>query len=244
MSVEPIVTASKLTKRYRAHTALSDVSLDLHKGEIVGLLGLNGAGKSTTLSLLTGRLLPDEGRVSILGHDLSTDLRAAQACFGFLPEGAPLFEDLSVEAHLQTLAGLKPHTARTDIDQVIERFNLTEVRHKTIETLSKGYKRRTALAGAFLGDPHILFLDEPTDGLDPFQKDSVLESLSARRAEQTLLISTHSLEDVGAICDRIIVLRSGHKIYDDKTSTLAARAEDGSLKSAFASLLAEREASA
>lgn len=236
-SVDTIVTASKLTKRYRAHTALDGVSFELHKGEIVGLLGLNGAGKSTTLSLLTGRLLPDEGSVSILGHDLSTDLRAAQACFGFLPEGAPLFEDLTVEAHLKTLAGLRIGISGDDVSSAIKRFNLENVRTKTIETLSKGYKRRTALAGAFLGNPEILFLDEPTDGLDPFQKDSVLESLASHRDEQTLLISTHSLEDVGAICDRIIVLSAGKKVFDDRTIALAARAPDGTLKTAFADLL-------
>ena len=232
-----IVSAHNLTKRFGAHTALDGVSFELSEGEIVGLLGLNGAGKSTTLSLLTGRLIPDNGSVFISGHNIESERRSAQAAFGFLPEGAPLFEDLSVETHLKTLSGLRQGISVDDVEKVISKFDLQVVRAKTIETLSKGYKRRVALAGAFLGSPKLLFLDEPTDGLDPFQKDKVLEGLSSNRSEQTLLISTHSLENVGAICDRIIILSAGKKVYDGTAEALYAEAADRSLKSAFRALI-------
>ncbi|WP_293611194.1 ABC transporter ATP-binding protein [Ponticaulis sp.] len=238
-----IVSAQQVSKHFGSFKALDDVSFDLQTGEIVGLLGLNGAGKSTTLSLLTGRMIADTGQISIAGHDITEDRTDAQTQFGFLPEGAPLFEDLSVDQHIKTISGLRGVEGSDQIDLVLEQFELLDVRHKIIETLSKGFKRRVALAAAFLGAPPILFLDEPTDGLDPVQKDRVLAQLRNAREQRTLLISTHSLEDVDVICDRVIILNKGRKIFDAPVEELAPRGDALALKAAFNALIGAEEAS-
>ena len=222
--------------------ALTNVSFSLHTGEIVGLLGLNGAGKSTTLSLLTGRLAPDQGEIIINGVDALKDPVISRGHFGFLPEGAPLFEDLSVTAHLKTLAGLcglKGGLRTSAINTVLNQFELVAVRHQIIDTLSKGFRRRVALAGAFLNQPPVLFLDEPTDGLDPIQKDRVLNQLKAARKIQTLLISTHSLEDVDAICDRVLVLNQGRLVFAGTVEEMKYSGSGGGLKAAFEHFLAQ-----
>ena len=237
-----IVSIRHLSRNFGKLQALRNVSFDLKSGEIIGLLGLNGAGKSTTLSLLTGRLIPDEGSVTLNGIDALKNPVRARRQFGFLPEGAPLFEDLSINAHLHTLAGLADipgNCQKRVIGNVIKQFDLMDVRHRIIDTLSKGYRRRVALAGACLGNPPLLFLDEPTDGLDPFQKDRVLEQLRQARNSQTLLISTHSLEDVEAICDRVIILHKGALVFDGNTEDMKKVGKGDSLKSAFQALLEE-----
>jgi len=238
--VSSVLSAIKLSKRYGRHTALNGVSFELREGEITALLGRNGAGKSTTLSLLTGRLEPDGGEVRILGQPLTYDATSLRGYFGFLPEGAPLFNDLTVDQHLTTMAGLRP-LSREDqaatIADMLDRFELIDVRHKVIDTLSKGYRRRVALAAACLGQPKILILDEPTDGLDTFQKDRVLAQLRSAKSSQTLLISTHNLEDVAEICDRVIILNDGHLVFDGRVSELARRAPEGHLADAFKTLI-------
>lgn len=237
-----VLSARNLTKAFGRHKALKGVSFDLHAGEITALLGRNGAGKSTTLSLLTGRLIPDEGKVLILGEDCSDNPTASRKHFGFLPEGAPLFEDLTVQQFLQTMAGLRPLATsdqQASVEDMLGRFELKDVRHKDIEQLSKGFRRRVALAAACLGQPEILILDEPTDGLDTFQKDRVLAQLQSAKADQTLLISTHNLDDVADICDRVIVLNEGHLVFDGRVNELAAMAPKGSLADAFKALLTD-----
>ena len=239
-----MISAIGLTRKFGLKTALREVSFELHAGQITGLLGLNGAGKSTTLSLLTGRLQPDEGRVLIGDEGLEGASPKLRSRFGFLPEGAPVFEDLSVIAHLQTMAGLKSlsRSARSSsIESMLLRFELTDVRHTLIETLSKGFRRRVALAAACLGDPDILILDEPTDGLDPFQKDRVLSQLRRSGAHQALLISSHSLEDVETICDRVIVLKAGELVFDGAVTELASRHGAKDIRQAFAELHAESQ---
>ena len=233
-----IASVQNLTRSYGPVRGLRSVSFDLHTGEIVGLLGLNGAGKSTALSLRTGRLTPDSGTVELFGERLTAGTHALKGRFGFLPEGAPLFDDLSVRAQLETsagLKGLKGADRKTAISAVLDRFELTDMKARVIETLSKGYRRRVALACAFLGDPPLLLLDEPTDGLDPLQKDRVLAQLVKAKDHQTLLISTHSLEDVEAICDRVIVLHEGEVVFDGQTSELKSKSE--SLGQSFRNLL-------
>ena len=239
-----VVSARNLTRYFGKHVALDSVSFELRSGEITALLGRNGAGKSTTLSLLTGRLEPDAGEIDILGKPASSDPVAARRQIGFLPEGAPLFEDLSVIAQLKTMAGLKSLSGASlskSLEDVVGRFELDTVRKAPIETLSKGFRRRVALAGACLGNPPILILDEPTDGLDPFQKARVLEQLSAARKDQALLISTHSLEEVSEICDRVLILDAGKLIFDGSVAELAATAPDLSLDLAFKRLVENEE---
>jgi len=233
-----IASVQNLTRSYGNVRGLRAVSFELHTGEIVGLLGLNGAGKSTALSLMTGRLTPDSGRIELFGGSLDAGNHELKHRFGFLPEGAPLFEDLSVRAQLATvsgLKGLKGSGRKSAIESVLKRFELTDMKARVIETLSKGYRRRVALACAFLGDPPLLLLDEPTDGLDPLQKDRVLAQLVKAKDHQTLLISTHSLEDVEAICDRVIVLHQGEVVFDGPTGELKSRSE--SLGQSFRDLL-------
>lgn len=239
----PILTVENLTRTYGAKPALDHVSFNLYPGDIVGLLGLNGAGKSTALSLLSGRLLADSGHIRFEGQDISnSDTRPNP--IGYVPEGAPLFEDLTVQAQLQTLAGLyglDKKRRRPAIETMLERFELNDVRRKQISTLSKGYKRRVALAGAFVASPRLLFLDEPTDGLDPVQKGRMLSLLRDTGAEQTLLISTHSLDDVARLCDRVIILRGGKLVFDDTLKALAELGGDTGLHGGFLQLAGEDE---
>ena len=239
----PILTVRNLTRHYQDKAALKDVSFNLFKGEIVGLLGLNGAGKSTALSLLSGKLLPDHGEIMFEGQDI-LKIQSRPNQLGFVPEGAPLFEDLTVLQQLKTLAGLyglSPQAGRTAIETAIADFELSSVRHKRISALSKGYKRRVALAGAFLSAPRLLLMDEPTDGLDPIQKSRMLQLLRRTSAERTMLISTHSLTDVAELCDRIIILSQGRLVFDGTRQNLSARGQNGDIESAFEALVREGE---
>lgn len=231
----PILSVRNLTKRFGGKPAVRDLSFDLNNGEIVALLGLNGAGKSTALSVLSGKLLPDEGSLLFQGTPLTLTSQAPNQ-IGYVPEGAPLFEDLSVTAHLETLAGLygiSGAAQKPAISGVLDRFDLADVCQRPIHALSKGYKRRVALAGAFLTDPKLLFLDEPTDGLDPIQKARMLSQLRASKSQHTLLISTHSLEDVGALCDRVLILHLGELVFDGSVSELSERGGPEGLSGAF-----------
>lgn len=235
----PILSVRNLSRNYGWKPALRQVSFDLFEGEIVGLLGLNGAGKSTALSLLSGRILPDEGRIEFRGKDISC-LRDRPNRLGFVPEGAPLFEDLSVQNHLETLAGLyglPSGEAVTAIEVMLGEFELLDVRRKQIATLSKGYKRRVALAGAFLGAPDLLLLDEPTDGLDPVQKARMLDLLRRSGTARTLLVSTHSLTDAAGLCSRLLILDRGELVFNGPTADLAASSPDGSIETAFHQLV-------
>lgn len=237
-----ILRVSGLTKSYRDHLAITGVSFEINAGERVGLLGLNGAGKSTTLAIVTGRLIADEGSVSILGHDLPGDREDALTETGVLPEGAPLFLERTVLGHLQTVAGLLQvdKVQRPDaIAKVIDRFELSAHRNKRIETLSKGYRRRVALAGAFLNSPKLIVLDEPTDGLDPLQKDKVISDLVQIESDQALLVSTHALDDVERLCERVLILHAGKLAYDGPVEALKARSEKGDIGEAFRSVLSE-----
>ncbi len=237
----PILSVRNLSRAYGGKPALKDVSFDLHTGEIVGLLGLNGAGKSTALSLLSGKLLPDEGDILFLERDISA-VQDLPNLLGFIPEGAPLFEDLTVRSHLETLAGLYG-LSKTDRRDAIEKtehdFELTDVTRKQISSLSKGYKRRVALAGAFLCQPKLLLLDEPTDGLDPVQKTRMLTLLRQSRSERTMLISTHSLSDVAELCDRILILDRGELVFDGSHDALADKGGKAGIEGAFHALVSE-----
>lgn len=217
--------------------SVDDVSFTVRKGEVVAFLGPNGAGKSTTMRMISGYLDPDEGDVEIVDCSILRDRRKAQAFLGYLAEGAPLYPDLTVRAFLSFLArthGFGLAQARSAVAAAAEAAGVAEVMRTPIETLSKGYRRRTALAGAIIHDPPVLVLDEPTDGLDPNQK-AVVRDLVARMApEKAILISTHQLDEVEAMCARAVVIAKGVVVADAPVAILSA--ELGGLSGAFARL--------
>jgi len=215
-----------LTKRFGPVTAVAGLSLKVAKGEVLGFLGPNGAGKSTAMRMITGYLAPDAGRISVCGHDIETDTTAAQAAIGYLPEGAPAYSDMTARQFLRFVAevrGFKGVDARSRIESVVEKTELAPVLEQPIDTLSKGFKRRVGVAQAILHDPPVLIMDEPTDGLDPNQKHSVRGLIRAMAPEKAIIISTHLLEEVEAICTRAVIIDRGAVVADGTPAELLAR---------------------
>ncbi len=215
-----------LTRRFGPYTAVANLSLSVAKGEVLGFLGPNGAGKSTTMKMITGFLAPSAGRVRICGHDVETDERAAQASIGYLPEGAPAYGDMTARQFLTFIAevrGFRAARAKERVDAAIAKTELEGVLDQPIETLSKGFKRRVGLAQAILHDPPVLIMDEPTDGLDPNQKHAVRTLIRGMAAEKAIIISTHLLEEVGAICTRAVIIDRGRIVADGTPAQLLAR---------------------
>lgn len=223
---EVSIEARSLSKFYGHLAAVSDMSFELQAGEVLGFLGPNGAGKSTTMKMLTGFLTPSAGTALIGGHDIVEDSLAARRCMGYLPEGAPAYGEMTVTAFLQFIARARGYTGveiRQRADAAMDRLNLSHVQQQVIETLSKGYKRRVGLAQAILHDPAILILDEPTDGLDPNQKHEVRSLIQEMAAEKIIVISTHILEEVQAVCNRAMIIADGRLLLDDTPTGLLAR---------------------
>jgi ABC-2 type transport system ATP-binding protein len=217
-----------LTKDYGAIRAVDGISFSVATGEVLGFLGPNGAGKSTTMKMLTGFLHPTSGTAFVGGHDVNTDPLAAKRMIGYLPEGAPLYPEMSVEAFLRFIAeirGFRGAQARERVSQVVAKVSLQNVMRQPIETLSKGFKRRVGLAQAILHDPPVLVLDEPTDGLDPNQKQEVRELLRAMAKDKVIVLSTHILEEVEAVCTRVIIIAGGKLVVDCTPAELAARSK-------------------
>ena len=215
-----------LTKRYGQHTVVDDLSFRCVPGEVVGFLGPNGAGKSTTMKMVTGFVPPSAGRVSICGLDIDQASLEARRCIGYLPEGAPCYPEMTPSSFLEFIAdirGLTPAERKTRLDSVIEALHLGPVLNQSIDTLSKGFKRRVGLAQAILHDPKVLILDEPTDGLDPNQKHEVRELIRSMAANKLIVLSTHILEEVEAVCTRAIIIANGSILADDTPEQLARR---------------------
>ncbi len=215
-----------LTKRFGSVTAVAGLSLKVGKGEVLGFLGPNGAGKSTTMKMVTGYLAPDEGKVRVCGYDVETATIGAQASIGYLPEGAPAYGDMTARQFLGFIAevrGFKGAEAKARVAAAVEKTELAPVLDQTIETLSKGFKRRVGLAQAILHDPPVLIMDEPTDGLDPNQKHSVRTLIRAMAAEKAIIVSTHLLEEVEAICTRAVIIDRGAIVADGTPQELLAR---------------------
>jgi ABC-2 type transport system ATP-binding protein len=218
-----------LTKQFGALTAVDDISFQVRRGEVVGFLGPNGAGKSTTMRMITGYLPADAGRVRLCGIDVQREPVRARAKLGYLPEGAPAYGDMTPLGLLTFVAqvrGLDGDERARRLREVRERLELDRVWRRPIETLSKGFKRRVGVAQAILHDPELLVLDEPTDGLDPNQKFEVRQFLKDIAPEKAILISTHILEEVDAICDRAIIVAQGRIVADGTPAALEARAVD------------------
>jgi ABC-2 type transport system ATP-binding protein len=231
-----MIEISHLSKRYGPLKAVDDISFNVDPGEVLGFLGPNGAGKSTTMKLITGFLAPTSGTVRVCGHDVQAEPLAAKSRMGYLPEGAPSYGEMSVRAFLEFIAdvrGLSGDRRRSRLDDVIARLGLASVLEQVIETLSKGYKRRVGLAQALVHDPQVLILDEPTDGLDPNQKHEVRELISAMSKDKIIVISTHILEEVDAVCSRAIIIAAGRILADETPKALARRAPSGRLDDVF-----------
>jgi len=215
-----------LTRRFGPYTAVSDLSLTVGKGEVLGFLGPNGAGKSTTMKMVTGFLAPTAGRARICGHDVESDSLAAQRLIGYLPEGAPAYGDMTARQFLAFIAevrGYRGAEAKARADAAIAKTELADVLDQPIDTLSKGFKRRVGLAQAILHDPPVLIMDEPTDGLDPNQKHAVRTLIRGMAAEKAIIVSTHLLEEVEAICTRAVIIDRGRIVADGTPAQLLAR---------------------
>jgi len=221
-----LVEARDLVKRFGSLTAVDGISFKVERGEVVGFLGPNGAGKSTAMRIISGFLEPTSGEAWIDGHNSHTDPIAARRLLGYLPEGAPAYADMSVGSFLNFIAGmhgLSKRAANDRLAELVERVHLAEVWNQRIDSLSKGFKRRVAIAQALVHDPDVLILDEPTDGLDPNQKYEMRRIISAMRAEKAIIISTHLLEEVEAVCNRAIIIAHGRILADGTPADLARR---------------------
>jgi ABC-2 type transport system ATP-binding protein len=220
------IEARALTKRYGSLTAVRDLGFEIGSGEVLGFLGPNGAGKSTTMKMLTGFLAPTSGTALINGHDIVEDSLAARRCMGYLPEGAPAYGEMTVRGFLEFVAaarGFVGGEARRKAAEAMQRLNLASVPEQPVETLSKGFKRRVGLAQAILHNPEILILDEPTDGLDPNQKHEVRNLIRDMSADKIIVISTHILEEVQAVCSRVMIISDGRLLVDETPSGLLRR---------------------
>jgi ABC-2 type transport system ATP-binding protein len=236
-----MIKTQNLTKNYDGLLAVDDLTFTVQPGEVLGFLGPNGAGKSTTMRMLAGFITPTSGTGSICGHDISTEPLAAKAALGYLPEGAPHYGEMTVGSFLDFIAdlrGLAGAHRKARLDYVLGRLQLEPVIAQTIETLSKGFKRRVGLAQAIVHDPQVLILDEPTDGLDPLQKHEVRSLIGEIAREKTIVISTHILEEVDAVCTRAIIVARGRLVADDTPAGLKARAPTGRLEDVFRAVAA------
>ncbi len=218
-----MIRVQNLTKRFDQFTAVNNLSFDVSPGEVLGFLGPNGAGKSTTMKMITGFIEPTEGLVSVYDMNVSQDTQAVQTIMGYLPEGAPAYGEMTVMAFLLFIAkvrGLTGADRELRLAKVIEQVELEPVLNKPIETLSKGFARRVGLAQAIMHDPKVLILDEPTDGLDPNQKHQVRELIKGLAKDKIVIISTHILEEVSAVCTRALIINEGRLLLDGKPDEL------------------------
>lgn len=221
-----MIEIENLTKIYGHRAVVDDLSFRCRPGEVLGFLGPNGAGKSTTMKMITGFVTPSGGRIRVCGHDVEGEALAAREKLGYLPEGAPSYPEMTPGTFLEFVAdvrGLAGEERRRRLDHVIGQLHLEPVLRQSIDTLSKGFKRRVGLAQAILHDPEVLILDEPTDGLDPNQKHEVRELIRSMAEDKLIVISTHILEEVEAVCSRAMIIAEGRILADDTPAALASR---------------------
>lgn len=221
-----MIEVRELTKSYGPIPAVQSLSFSVKKGEVVGFLGPNGAGKSTTMKIITGSMAPTQGQVRVAGFDVFEDPIEVKKRIGYLPENPPVYGDMSVESYLQFVARLKAvpkERLRQQVERSIEKTDLGSVRHRLIQNLSKGYRQRVGIAQALVSDPELLILDEPTSGLDPRQVAEVRALIKELRGEHTIVLSTHILPEVQAMCERIIIINKGKIVAQDSLVGLAAK---------------------
>lgn len=218
-----MIEINGLTKRYRDLVAVNDISFSVAAGEIVGFLGPNGAGKTTTMKMLTGFLPATSGSATVAGFDVFDSPMDVKRSIGYLPEIPPVYPDLTVREYLRfvgKLKGLRGGELKSNVDESIEKVSLQLVADRLIRNISKGYQQRTGLAQSLLGKPKVLILDEPTVGLDPRQIGEVRSLIQSLAGEHTVILSTHILQEVSAICDRVVIINKGSMVADDSLSAL------------------------
>lgn len=223
---DKMIEISHLTKKFNQFTAVDDLTFNVAEGEVLGFLGPNGAGKSTTMKVITGFLAPTEGTVIIDGNDITRSPIEAKTLIGYLPEGAPCYGDMTTLEFLNFIAQIRGYRGEEigrRVDRVVREVDLAPVCHQTVDTLSKGFKRRVGLAQAIMHDPKVLILDEPTDGLDPNQKHHVRELIRNLARDKIVIISTHILEEVTAVCTRAIIIDRGRIVADGTPAELETR---------------------
>ncbi len=232
-----LVRVRDLRKSYGSIRAVDGISFEVSGGDILGFLGPNGAGKTTAMKLITGFLEPDGGTVVVAGHDVGKDPLAAQRRLGYLPENAPAYGEMTVDGFLRFIADARAVVdAERAIDRVVEMTALKRVRHQTIETLSKGFKRRVGLAQAMIHDPEVLILDEPTDGLDPNQRVLVQDLLANLSQERCVILSTHILDEAEKVCNRAVIISDGRILVDSTPRELVEQSSSGRLDEVFRTL--------
>ena len=237
-----MIEVTGLTRHFGSRVAVDDVSFTVRPGTVTGLLGPNGAGKSTTMRMLAGFMIPTAGTARICGHDVQTDGVAARRALGFLPEGAPTYPEMTATGFLNFCAKVRGYTGRDlarRVEHAVELTRLQGVLLQPVETLSKGFKRRVGLAQALLHDPPVLVLDEPTDGLDPNQKHEVRALIAQMAPQKAIVISTHILEEVDAVCSRAIIIAAGRVVADATPAELQRRHPSGKLDDVFRRLTME-----
>ena len=238
----PAIEVKALDKRFGAIHAVRNVSFSVNHGEVLGFLGPNGAGKSTTMKMIAGFLEPTSGTAMVNGYDVSEDPIAVKSSIGYLPEGAPSYGEMTVLNFLNFIAeirGINGAERHQRIDKVVQQIHLESVLTQTIETLSKGYKRRVGLAQTILHDPDVLIMDEPTDGLDPNQKHEVRTMIKEMAQEKAIIISTHILEEVDAVCSRAIIIADGQILFDGTPAELRAKSDKNDIDDAFRRITTE-----
>ena len=232
----PAIEVKGLDKRFGPIHAVRNVSFSVRHGEALGFLGPNGAGKSTTMKMITGFLEPTGGTVLVNGHDVGTDPISVKSSIGYLPEGAPAYGEMTVLRFLEFVAEIRGYNGagkQRQIDRVVDLVHLDSVLEQTVETLSKGFKRRVGMAQALLHDPDVLIMDEPTDGLDPNQKHEVRSLIREMAENKAIVISTHILEEVDAVCSRAIIIAAGQILFDGTPAALRAQSELDDYDDAF-----------
>jgi ABC-2 type transport system ATP-binding protein len=239
------VEVCDLKKHFGPIEAVRGISFEVSKGEVLGFLGPNGAGKSTTMRMITGFLPPSAGTALVGGYDVTTDPIKVKQQIGYLPENAPAYESMSVTNFLRFAGSIRNYRGSELADRVNEAINkcsLQGVRNQTISTLSKGYRQRSCFAQAILHDPPVLIMDEPTDGLDPNQKHVVREMIQKMASEKAIIISTHILEEVDAVCTKAIIIAHGKVVANGTPDELRAKSSTGRLDDVFRMLTIEKEA--
>ena len=218
-----MIEVKNVTKKYGNFIAIDNISFSIEKGEIVGLLGPNGAGKSTTMNMITGFIEQTEGEIIVSGYDILKNPKKAKKQIGYMPEGVPLYNDLTVKEFINYMADLKQVTKKEKkekIQKVIKETNLEVVQNKLIRNLSRGYKQRVSMAGALVGEPEILILDEPTVGLDPKQITEIRNLIKELGKTHTIIISSHILAEISQICNKVIIINSGKIVAKDTPKNL------------------------
>ncbi len=237
---EITVSVENLNKYYGDIKASNSITFKAYNGDVIALLGPNGAGKSTLMNMIAGYLAPSSGKIEVMGKDITVYPLETKKNIGFLPEGAPLYPDISVKMFLKYMAELRG-VSKNELNTTIETANIREVLNQKIETLSKGYQRRVGFAQSILSNPPILLLDEPTDGLDPNQKDYIRALIKQMAEDKTIIISTHLLEEAETVCNRIILIDKGKIIADGNLEDILKTAKAKTLPEAFRKLTAKED---